>query len=230
MKKRKIGFNFNDVYLYEWGELYWYKDEINVGYSAIEELIKNQEKSLVEAFEKTQILKEEKLPNIPEDYRASYEQQFFEYTDKINYQLRIVQRYSACLMIFTFFEGNLEFLVNRINEEFNLKFEYGNRQLINKFWSFFRNVYELNVEEIEPYYTKIINQKIIRDKIAHNRGTLSEKEMKKFKKVDGLGLTKFNEIVIKPEYFEYLIASMKQFYKQLFYLIDMRYKELKGKN
>lgn len=224
--KKKTVFDFTSIYLYSWEDLYWMEDEIYVGLEALTALLKNQEDTLAENFKKTEDLRKQKLPQIPEEFRASYEQQFFENDDKVNYQLRIVQRYSLCLAYFTFLENRLEVLSQAVANEFDLHFEKNPQNILPNLMNFLRDDFGLNYEKIEPHFIRIINQRFTRNCIAHNQGQIAHNDLNKFQPATGLGL-KNNSIIMKPIYLEYLIKLSRCLFEDLLVEIDKRYIELK---
>ncbi|MCH2488706.1 MAG: hypothetical protein MK211_01035 [Flavobacteriales bacterium] len=225
---KKTPFDMSQVRLYEWGNLYWYEDEIFIGLNAISKLITNQEKTLNESLQSLQKLKEKKLPEIPDEYRASYEQQFFEDSDKTNYQLRIMQRYSSCLMIMTFFENTLKFLAKEIGNEINNPFSAPKHNAIPETIKFLIQAFKINESVKSKEYNVIIQQRVVRDSIAHNNGFILKNRINQFKPMEGINLNG-EEIIIRPEYLNTLIKISQKFYKDLILLIDDRFIELAKK-
>lgn len=197
-----------------------------VGLNALSVLIENQEKTINESMLLINNLKKEKLPDIPIEYRDSYEQQFFEISDKENYQLRILQRYSSCLILFSFIENYLKRITLEFANKFNIPIKDQNYNII--LGTVKTLISDIGVDEKlrSKEYNHIVQQIIVRNKIAHNNGVISKKDLSRFKKSNGCNVSNYGEIIIRPEYLKGIIDSGRVFFKNLILLIDDRYKDL----
>lgn len=226
---KKLSFSWSDVRLFEWQNLWWYQDEIDIGFDALNALIDNQEKTMNESMVLTEKLKKERLSEIPEEYRSSYEQQFFENSDKVNYQLRIMQRYSSCLMILSFFEHSLKFLSLEIAEKTHQPFIVPSNSIVPNTMKFLVNEFNISPLARSKEYNLLLIQRVVRDSIAHHNGIIPDDRIVQFVSMEGINL-KNNEIIIRPEYLKNLVELSKKFFKDLILLIDDRFIELsKGK-
>jgi len=228
--------DFNKIRLFKWGELHYEEFETNIGIDALILLNENQENTFNQLKVKLiKDIKEDKnLQFINSEYFASYYQHMYEIEEITLDKLKLHQRYAILLSVFSFFEGRLKSISEKIEHHFEFKIKIDDLNSNNhvlKYWNYLLKVYELNIEKIEPYFTPIKQQTIVRNIIAHQEGYLKGGEQKKITIVPGLLLKEFGSItqieITNTEYFSNLVKKIKSFFKELILAIDDRYIELK---
>jgi hypothetical protein len=164
---------------------------------------------------------------------GGYYEAFYEREEKMLDELQKWQRYSICLSIFSFFEGLLKEICGNIelNNNFKLKIkDLNGKDDIMKYYNFLVKIYEIDSSQIEPLLTPIRNLKIIRNKIAHQNGTISESEKISINQVKGIRLDNIGgQYIIKiidTIFLKNLIKTMEIFFSALIKTIDKRFKEI----
>lgn len=218
---KKIALDMSNIRMFDWQNLWWYDYEIDVGFDALSALIDNQEKTLKESIIITEKLRTEKLLEIPEEYKASYERHYFEHTDRVDHQLRIMQRYSSCLIVFSFIENSLKFLTSEFANKLNVEFKIPYRNIIGETMNFLINKLKIKKDALSQEFEFISNQKVIRNSIAHHNGIIVSDRLVDFYESEGINL-KNGEIIIRPEYLKRLIENGRIFFKSLILHIDDR--------
>ena len=98
-----------------------------------------------------------------------------------------------------------------------------------RYWYYLEKVYEIENKSIEPFFTPIKQQKIIRNVIAHQDGIIREEQIKKVNLVDGIKIREIGERrqidLGENLYVIYLLNKIEAFFKEVLLLIDKRYKE-----
>lgn len=226
--------NFNNIHLFKWGELYYIEMENELVIDAIRKLNINQEKSLAQIkkdFE--EILKKDKFLNhIEPELQGSYYSQFFEIEERTIKELQQQQRYSIVLATYSFFEGRLKSICKLIEDTFDFKIKLDdlkNDEYLTKYWNYLKKVYEIETQSIEPFFTPVKQQKIIRNIIAHQEGIIHKQQIDKITLVKGLTIREFGDIrqieIGKNEFVTYLLDNMESFFKKLLITIDKKYSE-----
>jgi hypothetical protein len=232
-----LKFDFTKTKLFSWDECYFKQIEYETGTDALDTLITNQE----ESFETTRQLFSEyvkqELASIEMEHQGSYYSQVVRHEEKSIDELSVLQRYSACLSIFSFFEGKLRDIINLIEQEFEFKIKFDDLKGgddLNKYKLYLSKVFEVDLKEIEHYYDLIKQQKFIRNRIAHHLGIVKENQRNEVKLVNGIGLVKYGRdwkiIIQEISYFQYLFDNMNPFFTQLIWIMDDKYIDLNKNN
>jgi len=230
--------DFSKIYSFTWENLYLSELENEIGIEAFKKLNKNQEESLKitqKEFNET-VSKELKL--LPDEDQGGYYMQIFQREELMVKELLRQQRYSLCLSIFSFFEGRLKSMCDKIENEFKFKIriaDLASHEDLSKYWNYLTKVFEIDTSKSEPLLTPIKQQKIVRNIIAHQNGMPSADQEKKLVIKKGLKLEKFEELdhrmvlISDPIFLEELLEKMESFLKQMLLDIDARYIELRKK-
>lgn len=226
--------DFSNIHVFEWDELHFIELETEMGIYAFKILISNQEdslKAIKEKFHET-IKNDEELNSQNDLTRGGYYAAFYEREEMAIRELRRQQRYSICISAFSFFEGRLKFLCNQIEKKFDFKIKIddlnGNDDL-KRYWNYLQKVFEIETSRIEPYFTRLQQQKATRNIIAHQEGWASEYKIKNVKEVAGLKIKKIDTLyqiqILETSYLTYLLDTMNSFFKELLFAINRRYLE-----
>lgn len=138
--------------------------------------------------------------------------------------------YSLCLSLFSFFESRLKEICNNIQEEFEYKIkaiDLKGSSDINRYIKYLTKVFEIDIEDTNLHLSIVEQQKLIRNKIAHNNGMTSPEEQAKVQKCVGLSISKYNNIVITEDFLLFLLQHIEEFFKTIEPIIDTRYIEIK---
>ncbi|WP_412987661.1 hypothetical protein [Pontimicrobium sp. IMCC45349] len=223
----KLKFNLNDIHLYDWGELYWFDNNVDISLSAIHLLINNQEKSLKEHYLKLKKKREKELPNVPIEYRDSYEQHFFEHADMTIERLAFFQRGLILGSIFIQIESDMKELINLISEEFKICFNDVKDNMIQQYWKFLVNDFKIETDGVEKYFTPIVNEKIVRNAISHQGSYLTNEQLESFHPKNGIKLKGYEIRITDLEYLFNFLKRVGRFFDVLLIAVDKRYTELK---
>lgn len=225
-------FNFSDADLFQWDELFYIEWETDIGFDALKTLVSNLEDSLETTKKKfDDLIKNDPDYNFLYDQdKGSYYSQLFEREEITIGELQIQQRYSICLSLFSYFEGRLKFICNQIENKFNFQIKVTDLSNNKDCWNYLKNDCKIETAKVNPFFTHITQQKIVRDIIAHQGGLASEQRSKKICIVTGLKLREVGNAyqiqIIDKSYSLYLIEKMTTFFKELLLAIDKRCKEI----
>jgi len=229
-------FDFSKVRLFAWEILYYEELENEIGVSAFNLLSKNQEAALAQAKnEFNDALKNDAdyKSMEPED-RGSYYQAFYEREELAIRELQRRQRYSLLLSLHSYFEGRLNTICSKIEEEFKFKIKItdlsGNDDLM-RYWNYLEKVFDMEMKTLETFFTPIKQNKQIRNIVAHHNGCVSEELKNKIGRVNGLS---FNDLggtfqiqIDNPSYILLVLDKMDLFLATMLEAIDTRYKKIK---
>lgn len=229
-------FSFEDVTLFDWEYLYSFEIENSVGLSAFRLLNKNQEESLQQTINEFNKELNEALDKIDEEEKSNYYLQIFHLDELSIKELKRQQRYSMCLSLYSFFEGRLQSICKRIQNDFNFKIDSsdlnGNDHLL-RYYNYLSKVFEMDVNSLEPQFTTIQQAKQIRNLIAHYNGYIPVKEKDKLVNLKGISYTKIEENcfqidIDEKQFIEHVLEKMRKFLSNMLISVNNRYKILKS--
>lgn len=202
--------------------LYAVEYQIKLKIEALKELVEDDEKSVLrtqKSFENQ--LEFAKYKEMEEQHQDAFEEHLID-RELIIQNILIQKRYSTCLLIFSVFEGILKEICLKndlIKQKFVQEDLKGNDDL-SRYRNYLKDVVKLNFTKIESSFTKLKQQKLTRNRIAHNNGRV--KDSREIQIVLGL---KIQNMVIKIEgiqYFNYLTKEIEDFFNQLLIEIDIK--------
>jgi len=233
-----MNFNLND-FGFKWDKLHYFDFGIDNSFDALIQLNKNHEESLLrskdEIDKKIETIKELNK-ELGEEGIHSYIHHLYYEDDMVINELQKVQRYSMVLSIFAFYENQLKSICNMIEADFDfdVKIEKLSRKKgdLMKYWTYLSKIYKVDIQILKPLFIPLNNEKKIRNIIAHQGGIISEKEAEKIQLSVGLVLNKVGEYYVLEidnyNYINYLLKSLKDFFKVLLREVDKKYRELKA--
>ena len=225
-------FDNSKINSFEWGELYYFELGIDIGISSFRTLNINIEESFNSTrnrFEQN-LNDDETLNSLDEESHASYYSQNFERIEMTINELQRQQRYSICLSMLSFFEGQLKSLSDIIEGKFNLRVKRvkGKSDLFN-YWNYFKNIIELDTDKMELFFNSIEAQKEARNRIAHHGGLVDEDKVNVIKIGFGVSLkaigSKYQIEITDKSYADYLLDNIEAFFKELLIAINTKYKK-----
>lgn len=149
-------FSFEDVTLFDWEYLYSYEIESSVGLSAIRHLNRNQEESLQQTINEFERKLSEALDKIEEEERSNYYSQIFHLDNLSIKELQRQQRYAMCLSLYSFFEGRLHSICEKIHNEFDFKIalsDLNGKDDLVKYYNYLLKVFEMDMKALESSFT-----------------------------------------------------------------------------
>lgn len=226
-------FDFSNIHLFEWEELYYTEIENEIGLSAFRILNKNQEEALIETKKEFNRRIKVDLDMLDVDDRANYYAQIFEREELAIREMQRQQRYSLCLSLFSFFEGRLKTICTALEKEFDFKLRISDLNAdddLMRYWNYLEKVYEMDMTELIPFFTPIRQNKLVRNIIAHRGGNASNEQFERIKKIKGITYIKndiyFQIHIDENNYINYLVEKMDNFLNCMLLSIDKRYKVL----
>ncbi|WP_157560199.1 hypothetical protein U8527_04020 [Kordia algicida OT-1] len=223
----KFTFNLNDIHHYEWGNLWWFEYEVSIGFSALSNLINNQEETFRVKLDEFISKRNEVLPTVPLEYRDSYEQHFFEDADRTFNELKTTQRNAICLSFFSYIEGKLMILVKMMETEFKLKYKRAKMDILSSLKRYIVDSCKVDGKVFKKEFRNIHKQSIVRNSLAHNHSHIIDS--RKFTGVDGIKLKNDEIIIYDVIYLNNLISWAELFFKELFIAVDKRLTQIKTK-
>lgn len=219
-------FSTEDVYLYKWGDLFYFKFENDIGFDAINALSSNQETTL----EKINTEFQETLRRELKDAEGYDYNHMLEIEELTIGELRKIQRYGLLLVMYSFFEGQLKALCKKIEDNFKFKIKIsdlkGNSDLMI-YLNYLIKVYEIDKLRIEQYFTIINKHKTVRNIIAHHNGIVPDEKLGNVNEEKGLVIEKIGNVSIlsirSMEFYDYIIDAMQSFFKEILLMVDERY-------
>jgi|SRR5690606_3851851 len=216
--------NLNDIYSYDWGSLYWFEYEVTIGFWALKDLIIYQEEIYVKKQNEFISKRDKVLPTVPDEYRDSYEQHFFEDADRTFGELKYIQRNSVCLSFFSYFEGKLLELVRMMEVEFNVPYKRANMEILMSINRYIVNDCKIDATTFRDRFKSIVKQSPTRNAIAHNQSLFEN--VIRFKKEEGIILKGKKAIIEDVIYLNNLINWAEDYFEKLFVAIDKRLKKI----
>lgn len=201
--------------------LYPVEYRINLKIKALKELIVDDEKSVLKIQNNFEVvLKSAKHKEIEEQHRDTYEEYLID-RELITQNILIQKRYSTCLLVFSIFEGILKETCSEIKTSNQPEFEQSNSKGDNdlsKIKNYLEDVIKINFSKIDSSFTKLNQQRVTRNRIAHNNGRINKP--KEIQIVEGLCV---ENKIIKIEgiqYFNNLTKEIETFFNQLLIEVD----------
>jgi hypothetical protein len=218
---------------YKWQELNYLEYENEIGIDSFKTLIASQENALIETNRKFQhqLIEDQDLRELGTSYYYAY----YQSEELAIKELELQQRYAICLSLFSYFEGRINNICNKIHQEFQFKISIKDLRKkdddISNYINYLEKVYGMDVSKITNASKPIISQKIIRNAIAHHGGYVPKGEAHFLSNIQGLKIlecggerqVKIADVI----FFEKLFELIRIFFDILLTSIDIRYEELK---
>lgn len=209
--------DFSKIKTYNDVSLYQEKWQIELKLSALAEMVESDEKSIVELESKHQKFKSE---NKIEDTEVQYQDALEDYL--IDRELTIknlvqYRRYSSCSLIFSVFESILsDFCGNPSIQSLKHTKKFKGKDDLTIYSILIKEKYGIIFSQAQSNFTRIKQQKIIRDLIVHQNGNIAEIE---FREQNGLKIIN-NKVCLSKKYLDFLINEIKQFTNHILWEID----------
>jgi hypothetical protein len=211
--------------------------EIEMAASALSDLNRIQENSLKankKRFDNFVESNRKSVESLPDEDQGSYYSHLHYVDEMVIIDLQRLQRYSMVIIIFSVFESRLlavcTEIENQLPELRKLQDIKGNKDL-EKYWQYLTKIVLINIERLQPLFQRFNQQKFLRNVITHHNGVFSNADKKKINIINGISLREFgSEYIIQIDentFVEYLLNHLKQFFGELSYEVDNRFKEIK---
>lgn len=227
MKSKNL-VDINQIYLFDWADLYVFEIEIEFGLTALKAMCKNLEVSIKVDFNK--LGEKINYNQLSSFEREQYDTHFYDFEKIVLKNLTRQTRYAAILSIFSFFEGELKRICELLETTFNLNEKIKDikaRTDLLKYRKYLSKIFGADLSKIMSF-DYINSQKIIRNRIAHHSGIINEKEQ-----IEGLIFQKEGKVYqIEPEenYITNLLEKITECLFNILLSVDKRYSKLTGKN
>ncbi len=224
MKKKLLWSNRNTI-IFKSNVLNCLNHEIEIGVIFIKSIIKYHEERIVSLNEdlRNNINSDEIYNSLDDDLKLSYVDQIDKIEEQIINEYQRNQKNFIINLIYSFLESNLFMLFERKNIE-GVNQQKKSNEILTKYWASLKEKYPNNLDKVKPYFTKLKNQKIVRNKIIHQGGLLERKDKSKINDAKGLDLIEKSaslyEIRIVDDYYFYILDALQLFFKELFISID----------
>ena len=214
-------FDFTKIHLFKNENLYVTEYEIKLKVEALKELISNDENSVSKIQDDlNNFFKNIKSKKIPIEQKDVFENHLID-RELIIGNLILQKRYSSCLLIFAVFEGILKEICREIEAKNDFKVgvsDMNGRDDLSTYKKYLTKIFEINFSKIEPFFTRLTQQKIIRNKIAHENGHI--KDLNKVPIIEGLNIKHGRINIEGKNYFDCLTENIEKFFEQLLIEID----------
>ncbi|MGV3587447.1 MAG: hypothetical protein ACO1OF_10615 [Adhaeribacter sp.] len=236
---------FKDLYYFEWSELFDFEEETKIGIETFKAICSNQENFVLLAqkeFEKS--WKDDACLNSmePENYNGYY-RSVFKREEIFLKEIQRRQRYANIISIFSFFEGRLQSICNRIESKLNFIIkvdDLGDKADLMRYWKYLTKVLQIEKQNVERYFTPLNQQKEVRNIIVHQEGLVNSKQRNRVN-FHGLRIEPFKEdyfqhpigyepkerIEIDYIYIECLLENVSKFFKKVLIAIDIRCNQIR---
>lgn len=225
-------YSFDDIITYDWMELKVLSNEISNTNEVFNKLLKNLIEPLlnIKAKHNKEVEEDEKFNDGAESAVLQLEEIVINEFERQQY-------YAYCLAVHSSFEGKLKRICNKIEAEPIVKIKLAGSKGDNdlkKYYNYLNKDFGMNATKTESNYQAIIKHKIIRNKISHSNGIITDKEKDEISKLN-LKHLEFEmieekdmfQIKLNNDYLLLLNENISSFYKELIPAIDQRYKTLK---
>ena len=217
--------DLNKVVLFEWQELYYLREEINLELSSLQIYLKENQNLIsgIQSNLQEEIKNDENLDPNWEHY-GSYFQHKYQYEEEMNTTLMKIHRFSAFLSIMAVTESKLlevcQLMEDKKTSKISLKDLPVGRDSLGQYWSFLKNI--VNLDSSQKVYDKIKRFQKLRNRVAHSNGVISDNERKFIVATNGLELPKYgNQIIISEDSFlTNLIDDAEDLFTQLLISIN----------
>jgi hypothetical protein len=227
--------NIEEDHVFQWHAIDWLQDEFEFAFRAFNELFEKQELSLKESIKEFERKISDDLKSIDLEFRDSYRSHYYGEEERMLNEILFIQRNANLLALFSFFESMLKKICDEIQKHYNCKIKVddlkGEKGDISKYWKYLTKVYEIDDKQVNNYYSNLIEQKFIRNKIAHNDGFINKEELQNVKMKKGLTIKSIqnNKFIIKITDVQYLIDTnfnLSSFFYALIVEVDERFIKL----
>ncbi|WP_165748443.1 hypothetical protein [Cellulophaga sp. Z1A5H] len=217
--------DLNKIVFFEWQELYYLNEEINMELYSLRIYLKENQKLItgIQTILQEEIQNDKNIdPNW--EHFGSYFRHKYQYEEEINTTLMKTHRYSAFLSIMAITESKLleicQLMEDKKTLSITLKDLPVGRDSLGQYWRFLKNI--VNLDNLEKTYDKIKRFQKLRNRVAHNNGVISDKERKFIIATKGLELPKYgNQIIISEDSFlTNLLNDTENLFTQLLIFID----------
>lgn len=216
-------FDFNKMHLFKNENLYIIEYEIKLKVEALKELISDDENSISRIHDDlNSFFKNFKSQKISIEKKDIFENHLVD-RELIIGNLILQKRYSTCVLIFAVFEGILTEICREIESKSDSKVKISDlngRNDLSRYKNYLTKVFGINFDKIEGHFIQLTRQKIIRNKIAHENGSL--KSSNEIHVVEGLSIKHGRINIEGTKYFKYLIDNIELFFEQLLIEIDKK--------
>ncbi|ARV15355.1 hypothetical protein [Polaribacter sp. SA4-12] len=213
--------DFSKIKLYKNSELYSKEWEISIKLEALTEMIKYDNKSILNIKSNFEIFKNKIKSQSIDNKEIEQAEDYLIDRELIVKDLESHKRYSSCLLIFSVLENILSDLCNNPNINYlKHKNEYKGKDDFVIYKKLLKEKYSISFKNSEPNFTKIKQQKIIRNYIAHKGGIVDEKI--KSITLNKEVLIKGNKIEITENFLLYLMKETKELLKKILWEIDKK--------
>lgn len=217
--------DFNKIRIFNNEYLYVLEYQIKLQIDALKELVKDDEKSVKQVKENfNQFIKGARFKDVEAQHKDTFEEHLID-RELITQRLVEQKRYSTCLMVFSIFESLIKEVCSEIEQNHQSKIKHydlkGNDDL-SRYKKYLTKVIELDFRKIESSFTKIKQQKIVRNKIAHNNGIIENPN--KIQIIQGIGIHNKRIIINDKSFFDFLIEAIEDFFERLLIEIDIKIK------
>jgi hypothetical protein len=229
-------YKLSDVKQLNWEDLLGFEYELHVQISSLHIILREQEnliKKLRKKF-KSEVLKNPQLKHLKdEDYAAMYDW-LFSYSESILDQFYTFQRQSIIATIFSFLETFLkeicEFIERKFKQTLSIEKHKNNKESLTMYLNFLIHEFKIDIKQLEPIFTKIKQEQLIRNKIVHQGGYYDKSEKKLPRIGNGLKTSDLGDTVLikipDDKYSKYLLKLVTDFTDELVKAIDLRYGEI----
>jgi hypothetical protein len=214
---------------YSWSFLYYFEYENHIGFRALHKLINSpfDLSTHLELILKERLANDDFYNSLNPQEQSQYHSQFYEIEEHTIKQVEQWHKYSLCLSSFSFLEAQLRTLCKEIEKLDITKLKLNdlkNDEDLNRFNLFLSKVFEADTSTLETHFTKLKQQKIIRNSIAHHNGYIPNSKSPQL--VTGLSIDQHSKIELTNEYLEFIISTADKYMEGLIPIIDNRYKEI----
>ena len=159
----------------KWSDLYYLKEETELGLYALKKLSENQESALAGMKKdlEVQLGKDSMYQSLKtEEERAGYAYHILGGLEDLIFELAEQQRYGMCQTVFSFFEGRLRTLCEYIVDATSLKApkKKPGQDDLSTFHDFMASTFKADLSQTQSVIDSIKSNKRVRNAIAHEEG------------------------------------------------------------
>lgn len=217
-----------------WVDLYQIDYELHIELTTLKALITGQEELILENHQKLidEVNSNVELNKMEEEDRAAFFEFQYGFSQSVLDELERIQRYAMLTSIYSYIEGRLknicEFIETNLNIQPNLA-SFKDQESLVRYWNYLIKSYKLIPKKCEGFFTKLKQDKIIRNIVNHQDGKLNQAELEKIGNRKGILISKLGEdYLLKIESAEYPLSLLRItvfFFDNLLDQIDERYEQ-----
>ncbi|MBX2896351.1 MAG: hypothetical protein KF763_12960 [Cyclobacteriaceae bacterium] len=220
-------FDNKNIRFYNWPEFHYIELELNISFSALLLLSRNNEEILNHKMTELEnaIKNDNLLSSLDGSDGANYFSQQYEYSVMTIKEISQKQRFAMVLTIFATIENHLKRIIGIVETRRNSKIKLNTSlSKIQNYYNFLAKEFSITSESIISLFTMLNDQRHIRNAIAHGDGSITGTQIANTDYGISVAVNGDSKQLIISEsiYVEYLLKTSQDFLDKLLFEINSK--------